>query len=207
MSAARAVAKVSVTFAGYGQNGNSSSSLKVTATLVVPKLKCGTKASAFFPNIGFSTAGAPSWAGLFIGCSHGKQHAWPAVGFNGAETDYKTGAAVKAGDTVVLTVSENATDTVVTVLDKTQRFKKRLTGAGSSGVSDPWIGENTWNDTLPLPNFDTLKFADDRVNGAPFGTWPGGLTRWTMKPTTGGVITTGPFSSSGTAFATHYSHS
>ena len=199
-SAARST-NVSSSFAGYGQNNNtSSSSLNVTATLVVPKVKCGKKDTGFTPNVGLSTAF--SSAGVFVGCLRGKERAWPSLSVNGADTSSRS-AAVKAGDTIVLTVSENAAKTTVTVADMTQKFKKQRTGTGST-ISDPWIGENTWKN-LPLPAFGTLKFTDGLVNAKPFGTWSGGVTKWEMV-TTSGTIRAGAFTSGGTAFATHYTH-
>ncbi len=203
-ASAAATAVTSPSFAGYGQNNNSGhSSLKVSATLVVPKLKCGKKNAAFTPNIGVESSNGASWSGLVLVCSKGKQHGFLNVGVNEQSINYKKGVAVRAGDTVVLTAVESGSKTTDTILDKTRKFKKQHSGPGATSVSDPWIGENIWLKN-PLPNFGTLRFTNGRVNGQPFGSWPGGLTRWKLEATTGGGIKAGPFTSGGTEFSTHY---
>jgi hypothetical protein len=113
---------------------------------------------------------------------------------------------VKAGDTVVLTVSANASRSTATVVDKTRKFKKQFSGTGSTSLSDPWTGANTWSVNEPIPNFGTLKFTNDLVNGQPFGSWPGGKTRWTMETTSNQVVKSSAFSGGGKVFAMHYSH-
>jgi hypothetical protein len=186
---------VNSTFAGYGQNNSAQSSYKVTATFVVPTLKCGASKSAFFPNVGVQA----NWAGLFLGCSKHKQHAWPSVAAGNVSRNYRS-SVVKAGDTVVLTVSANASKSTATVVDKTRKFKKQFSGTGSTSLSDPWTGANTWSVNEPIPNFGTLKFTNDLVNGQPFGSWPGGKTRWTMETTSNQVVKSSPFSGGGKVF-------
>ena len=116
-------------FAGYTLNDPSDSSLHVTATFVVPKLSCGSRARAMSPEDGMEADTEFSSAGLFVGCYGGKAHYWPTLAVNGIRTNYKTGSAAHPGDTVVLTASENATKTSVSVVDKTHKFTKRETGS------------------------------------------------------------------------------
>ena len=77
-SAARSDTVVNTSFAGYSLNATAESSLKDTATFVVPKLKCGHTDAAFWANIGFANDAGTSTAGLFMGCKGGKEHVYRA---------------------------------------------------------------------------------------------------------------------------------
>jgi hypothetical protein len=199
-------------FAGFGLNDQTDSHLTVTATFVVPHVRCGKSDRAISPDIGIQNAGGGSLAGIFLGCHHGNAHFWPTLAINGARTNYRKGAAIHAGDTVALAASENATKAVVSVVDKTRRLTRKKTGAGASPVQNPWLGEDAWfishGKREGVPNFGRLRFSHGLVDGAPFGSWPGGMNRWDRETAMMVLqIRTASISKNREGFSSYFEHS
>jgi hypothetical protein len=200
----------SSTFAGYSVEGGGEATFTVTASIVVPKLKCHSSAEqAIAPSVGvYTMSGHFSAASLFVGCYHGKPFYFPSLVINGANHNY---AKLKAGggDTVVLHVSQSASGTVVSVVDKSRKgVKKTLHGAGSKSGSAPWAGDSGWNNPglLAVPNFGKIGFSGSTLDGQPFGS-AGALARWNRVNGKTTQITTSAFASNHESFTTVFKHS
>ncbi len=199
------------TFAGFSVQGGGEATFTVTANVVVPKLTCSSGPErAIAPSVGvYNMSSNFSAASLFVGCYQGKPHYFPSLVINGANHNYATLKA-GAGDKVVLHVSQSASGTVVSVVDKSRKgVKKTLNGAGSQGGSAPWVGDSAWNNPglLGVPNFGKIDFSGSTLDGRPFGSAGSALVRWDRVngPTT--QITTSAFASNHESFATVFKHS
>jgi hypothetical protein len=147
--------------------------LTMSATIVLPKLKCASKTQAIVANLNGGGGGRPgSAAGEFLGCARGKARYFPALAINGSSKLYRRLAA-RAGDTVVLKLTINSTKTEVSVADKTTKSaSKKLTAAGGTG-GVCWAGDapvSSNRGLLGVPNFGTLTFSHTVLNGQPLGT-------------------------------------
>ncbi len=182
-----------------------------TATIVLPKLKCGTAQQAIDPSVGaYVGPGPSSSAGVFVGCYHGAAHYWPAFTLNGTAHNFPKLKA-KAGDTVVLRYSIATTATKLSVTDKTTKSaSKKLTGPGTTtGTCCPWTGDSGWynasNVLEPVPQFKTLTFTHTVFLGMPFAAAnPSAFDRYNSSTL---QISTSPFATSGEKFTTTFQHS
>jgi hypothetical protein len=206
----QAPAAPSSTFAGYSVQGGGEGTFTVTANIVVPKLKCHSgPEQAIAPSVGvYYTSSSFSAASLFVGCDNGKPLYFPSLVVHGANNNYvklKAGA----GDKVVLHVSQSASGTVVSVVDKSRKgVKKTLNGAGSQGGSAPWVGDSGWYNPglLAVPNFGKIDFSGSTLDGHPFGS-AGALARWNRVNGTTTQIATSAFASNHESFTTVFKHS
>jgi hypothetical protein len=128
---------------------------------------------------------------------------------NGANHNY---AKLKAGagDKVVLHVSQGASGTVVSVVDKSRTgVKKTLNGAGSQGGSAPWVGDSDWKNpgVLAVPKFGKMDFSGSTLDGQPFGSAGSALVRWNRVNGTTTQITMSAFASNHESFTTVFKHS
>jgi Peptidase A4 family len=198
------------TFAGYSVLRGGVGTWKVSAHIVVPKVKCtSTTERAIDASVGVYGKGGFSSAGVFVGCYKGEPLYFLVLVVN--RTDHKyTKLAPNPGDTVALHVFQSSISTVVSVTDKSRLgVKKELHGAGSKGGSGPWVGDTAWDNPkeLAVPNFGKLHFFKAKLNGQPFGAAGGSAlvrlnrrNRTTMQIKTGKLI-------GGTSFTTTFKHS
>jgi Peptidase A4 family len=124
----------SSTFAGYSVQGGGEGTFTVTSNIVVPKLTCTSGPErAIAASVGvYNLSNTFSAANLFVGCFQGKALYYPSLRINGANHNYATLKAA-AGDKVVLHVSQGASGTVVSVVDKSRTgVKKTLHGSYSA---------------------------------------------------------------------------
>jgi hypothetical protein len=199
------------TFAGYSVQGGGQGTFTVTANVVVPKLTCSSgPEQAIAPSVGvYNTSSTFSAAALFVGCYQGKAHYFPSLVIDGANHNYATLKA-GVGDKVVLHVSQGASGTVVSVVDKSRKgVKKTLNGAGSQAGNAPWVGDSSWNNPGPLavPNFGKIDFSGATLDGQPFGSAGSALVRWDRVNGTTTQITTSAFANNHESFTTVFRHS
>jgi hypothetical protein len=216
-SGARARTPTSKTtnFAGYGVKGTGGGTWKVSAHLVVPKVKCTSKTErAIDASVGVygQSKNRFSSAGVFVGCYKGKAQYFLAFVVNGTPRNFSK-LAVRRGDTVALHVSQSSASTVVSATDKSRNgVKKTLHGAGNTVGGGPWVGDTAWDNPgeLGVPDFGKLHFSKAKLNGMAFGTAGGsalvryyrakGTTLQTIQIKTGKLI-------AGKSFTTTFKHS
>lgn len=206
--------KKSTRFAGYDLNTKFSGpavNKDVTATIIVPKLKCTKTNRAIGVNAGLfeDSMSNPSSGGLFVGCVNGKARYYPFLTINGHKTTYP-GTVAHVGDEVTVEADVNPTETEAEVFDHTQGWDKSKTGATYSHfVGWPWIGDRPWkttHGTEGVPNFGKITFSTATIVGAPFGDRPH-LTRFNRYKGSTLQISTGNFASSEMTFSTVFKHS
>jgi hypothetical protein len=187
----------------------------MTATVVLPKLKCGPEPHAIRPGVGgyYGSTLHPhhfSDAGVFVGCNEGKILYFPAFTLNGTARNFHN-LKLHAGDTVVLKASVQATGTTLSLVDKTTKgVNKTLTGKGHSSTIGPWAADSAWvnfseGGVDPVPNFGKLTFSHALLNGQPFGN-ASGLVQYNRQRHSTLEISTGPFESNQETFTTVYHH-
>lgn len=203
----------STRFAGYWSQVSVAGRVSDTGQIVVPRLKCTAANRAIAVSVGlYTTDHRPSAANLILRCFKGKPSYFPELVVNGSNRNYFKFEA-RPGDKVVLHISAGPQRTLVSVDDKTLRFKRSVGGRGSSHVSDPWVGDVGWSNAHKklegVPDFGKLRFSDSMLNDEPFGSAKA-LQRFNRvtAPGTGRVqIETGPFSDFGESFKTVFEHS
>ena len=198
----------SPSFAGYLIKA-SGPSLKVRASIVVPRIKkCGKAGSAIAAGTGAETDGSTSAAALFIGCSGGRAHYYPVFLEDGVATTYSSDPA-RPGAKIQLSVSFNANGGTLSVVDTARNGASRtLTMAGTSETSDPFIGDSAWPSPGPVPSFVKLTFSKAMLLGHPLGAYAGELVRYDMATEAGTVqIETGSFAGGRESFPTLFEHS
>jgi hypothetical protein len=187
----------------------------MTTTIVLPKLKCGAEPHAIDPSVGgyYGSTVNPnhfSDAGMFVGCNEGKILYFPAFTLNGKFENFRKQAA-HAGDTVVLKASVQATGTTLSVVDKTTKHSKKLTGAGHTSTLNPWAADTGWVNKSegglePVPNFGKIAFAHTLLDGAPFGN-AAGLVQYDRYRHSTLEISTSAFQGNQETFSTVFHHS
>jgi hypothetical protein len=194
--------------------GSSQTGVTMTATIVLPKLKCGAEPHAIDPNVGaFFAANFEKFsaAGMFVGCNEGKILYFPAFTLNGHNKEFRDSKA-RAGDTVALKASLQTTGTTLSVVDKTtKRVHKTLTGKGVTHALDPWAGDTDWvsnseGGVEPVPNFGTITFSNTLLDGMPFGLAAGNTQYDRYKHSTL-QIQTSSFQADNQTFDTVFRHS
>lgn len=202
-------------FAGYVYQATNYRKFTVTTTIMVPKLKCTSSTErAIDASVGMgSRAGAAlTSAGLFVGCYQDKAYYYPSLEINGSNHNYPKHEA-KPGDQVVLSASESAKGTSVSVTDVTHKFKQSLKGGGSNELSNPWVGDVGWYNPglLAVPDFGSLHFANSKLDGKAFGSWGkgSGSTPVRENRASGGTtqIATTALATNREAFTTTFKHS
>lgn len=162
-------------FAGY-TSSSPQSSATMTATIVLPKLKCGKTNASIEPGAGaYYLPGSItdlSTAGMFVGCHSGKARYYPAFTLNGVNKSYPKLRA-KAGDTVAVTASISPLGTTLSVVDEsTKTVKKKLRGTGAS-VQSVLAGDSEYPATKfsagPVPDFREITFSQVLWDGLPLG--------------------------------------
>lgn len=208
--------KKSKGFAGYRVNAKvapQNGEVDVTATIVVPKLKCTKAHRAMVASAGLveDSKTNASLGGLSIGCAHGKAHYFPLLVVNDHLQNFPKTSA-HPGDMVTLEASVDSTETTVEVFDHTHMFDKSKTGATySSFVGYPWIGDltkGTKSRTLGVPKFGKMRFSTATIDGNPFGlTAP--QVRFNLYNSSKAKlkIKTGGYAAGKQAFSTIFKHS
>lgn len=205
--------KKSTNFAGYRINAKNGMT-DVTATIVVPKVKCTKTNRAIGASVGLNedSTSNPSSAHLFIGCVKGKARYFPYLTVNGHRHDYPK-AVAHPGDMVTLEAVGDPLpgETTVSVFDQTHSFSKTKNGTGySSFVANPWIGDlarrTKSGAALGVPNFGEIDFTTATLNGTPFGSLTPQVRVNRYNATTL-QIKTGAYDASEQAFASIFKHS
>jgi hypothetical protein len=198
-------------FAGYASNGGGKNlTFGLTTKFVVPKISCGSADTAITPEIAVNH----STVGLLVGCYKGKPDLFPFIELNGANKNY-VGAHPRAGDKIVLHLSEGPQKASLQFADETRKIFESRKGSGQKGLGFPDIGDGAWfvsGQELGVPNFGTVHFTDCRVNGRALGS--GGsasapaVLRYERVNSHGTVqIKTGRFTAHKSAFTTFFRHS
>lgn len=203
------------TFAGYDWVISGQTSIDSTTTIGVPMLKaCGHKLAGAAATTGVYLNNSDSTftsAGLAFGCDKGKAEYFPVLYLNGAGHEYPKLKA-KPGDTVVLTVDENASATTVSVADKTHKsVHKSLSGGGGTGLTAPWLGisagENANGKPYPPPDFGKVSFSASFLDGEAWAARAeGALQGYNRYKGKTLEIKTGPFASNDEGFSTVFKH-
>lgn len=161
-------------FAGW-EVASTGGGFSETTTIVLPKLKCHAAKQAITPNVGTLVDGESTYneAGMFVGCSGGKAHYFPAFVVEATFKNFPKLKA-KAGDTVVLKeVMKTTGPGKLSVVDKTTKsVHKALTVPSVTDSDFPWVGDSGWITNggtvlLPVPNFGTITFSHTRFLGEP----------------------------------------
>lgn len=206
-----------VGFAGYEFQSFVAVPATVSATIVVPKLKCTAGPERdIWPGVGL--ASVSSFVGLDMFCKNGKAHYSPLLVVQSVTQSYAADTA-HPGDTVEFKMYEGTAQTVGTVVDKTHAFTVTKTGAGSGSGSGLMVGDDAVyfaGKKFGIPNFGTLTFSHALANGStstpgPFGSL--GPTAYNMIAGSGGSpptaiqVLTDPLASSKETFKTVWKHS
>jgi hypothetical protein len=159
-------------FAGWAVAGGDGRFTE-TATIVLPKLKCGKAQQAIDPDVGtdINANSSADSAGVFVGCVGGKARYFPAFTVEGTFKNFPKLKA-KAGDKVVLKeVINTARPGKLSVVDKTTKSaSKTVTIPAVTDTDHPWVGDDAWSKnggmTLwPVPHFGTITFSHTRFLG------------------------------------------
>lgn len=206
----------STSFAGYGYQGGGEGSFNVSATVVVPKVKCSSAFRAIAASVGvYNASNGFSAADVVVGCKGGKAFYFPSLEVNTTTTKPRgknyTKDHVRPGDKVKLEVSQTPSKVTVSVID-TSRKKIHVSrhGAGSPSGSGPWVGDvavSAKNGKLRgVPNFGTTRFSGARLGKTPFGSaFPARYNRYSKKGTL--QIKTSTFAKNHKSFKTIFKHS
>lgn len=186
--------------------------MSVTTTIVVPDVKkCGQTRKVIIPFISAESDSGNGFAavGLDIHCNHGNVIYFPI--FNaGDKIKANASAHAHPGDTVVLRLSWNSTRLSLAVVDKTRpSVTRKLTGAGSSSFSDPFIGDSAApsKTPVPVPDFGNVNFSKSQINGQALGL-ARGLRRENMVSSSHVLqVKTSPLRSDKQSFTTTFVHS
>lgn len=202
-------------FAGYDFANYVAVPAIVSATVVMPKLKCTAGPERdIWPGVGITSVN--SFAGMDIFCKNGKAHYYPFIEVQYVSKVY-TAHTAHRGDKIAFKLTESTANVTATVVDETHKFTVTQTGAGSGTgyglrVGDSSVYEGTRK--FGVPNFGTLTFSHALANGStstpgPFkALGPSGFNMVTGPGTSGPVqVKTNPFASNGETFATVFKHS
>jgi hypothetical protein len=115
----------------------------LSATMVVPKLKCRTgDEQAVYAGIGVENE--TNAAGLVIGCNGKDAYYWPSLTvINTVKND--PSQAAHPGDKIELSIAQGSASTV-SLIDVTHKFQVKQTGAGDATGDDLLVGEDAWDD-------------------------------------------------------------
>lgn len=202
-------------FAGYDFANYVAVPAIVSATVVMPELKCTAGPERdIWPGVGIDSVN--SFVGMDIFCKQGKAYYYPFM-----EVEYVTklyvADAAHRGDKIAFKITESGANVTATVVDETHKFKVTKTGAGSGTgygirIGDSSVYEGTTK--FGVPNFGTLTFSNALANGSsstpgPFkALGPSGFNMVTGPGTSGPLqVKTNPFASNGETFATVFKHS
>jgi hypothetical protein len=159
-------------FAGWSIH-TTLTAFKLTATVVLPKLKCHRAEQAIIAQLG-SAAGKRKgdYAGVLLACKRGKSHYFPTFTVKGTTKSFRKLKA-KPGDIVVLSASLGSSRSgKLSVKDiTTKRVKKSLSVPAASKLKDPRVGDvglTKSGKLLPVPNFGTITFSHTEYQRMPF---------------------------------------
>lgn len=195
--------------AGYETTVSSTKAMSVTTTIVVPTVKnCGTTRKVIIPFVSANDSSDTAAAGLDIHCRSGKVIYFPIFAPPGGPNKAFAHARAHPGDTVVLSLSWNATRLRLAVVDKSHpSVTRKVTGPGSSLFSGPGIGDSVIEPNVPVPDFGKVNFSKSQINGRALGLAPG-LTRENLVNASHVLqIKTGPLASNNESFTTTFKHS
>lgn len=211
--AAPATVTKSTGFAGYEYANYVAIPESVSATMVVPKLKCKTgEEQAVYAEVGVE--GNTNAAGVVTGCNGKQAYYWPSLTLNNAVKNYSSDKAYP-GDKVKLSITQSDSATDVSANDLTHKFDVKRTAAGNATGDDLLVGEDAWDDPtqLGVPDFGTLSFSNALLNGSPFGSFGSASSlvqydRYTSTAASGKLeIATSPFASNKESFKTTFKRS
>jgi hypothetical protein len=181
----------------------------IQATITLPTYTC-KKGDNIGPGDGVYDTADANWTGpyIYMGCvKSGKS--WVAnYGGTGLEIDGSftyPSLAMHAGDNVEFTTTCGASGTVVSIEDLNTSQSVSATSLNPSSCTDASAGDdgiegNGTGGQSNLPTFGAIDYSDVTVNGSPIGTFsPVASNYYEGKKN---VITVGPITDGGTAFAT-----
>lgn len=201
-------------FAGYQFNNYVAVPATVSATIVVPTLKCTAGPERdIWPGVGMQSVS--SFVGLDMFCKNGAAHYSPFLEVENASKLFGTDTA-HPGDVINFKLYESTGYTTGTVVDKTHAFTATKTGAGSGTGDGPKVGDSAIylsGVKAGIPNFGTITFTHALANGSsstpgPFGALnPTGYNMYTTSPSSPLQVLTDPFGTSKESFKTVFKHS
>jgi hypothetical protein len=181
----------------------------VQATITLPTYTC-KKGDNIGPGDGAYDNTDSNWTGpyIYMGCvKSGKT--WVAnYGGTGLEIDGSytyPSMVMHAGDSVEFTTTCGPSGTVVSIDDLTDSQSVSATSLNPSSCTNASVGDdgiegNGTGGQSNLPTFGAIDYSDVTVNGSPIGTFsPAASNYYEGKKN---VITVGPITDGGTAFAT-----
>ena len=204
-------------FAGYEFQSFVAVPATVSATIVVPTLKCTTGPERdIWPGVGLASVSA--FAGMDIFCKNNKAHYSPYLEVQGHAKVFAADTA-HPGDKIEFKVTQSTSQTTDSVIDATHAFTATSSGTGSGSGSGVMVGARPvylGSGKLGIPNFGTITFSHALANGStstpgPFGAL--GPTAYNMIAGSGGSppttvqVLTNPFASNKESFKTVWKHS
>jgi hypothetical protein len=181
----------------------------VQATITLPTYSC-KKGDNLAPGDGDYDNTNAAWSGpyIYMGCTKSGKTYVPSYGGTGLDVDGSytyPSLAMHAGDNVEFTTSCGPSGTVVTIEDLNSSLSVSASSPNPSSCTSAYagdvgvIGKGPGGQTK-LPTFGAIDYSDVTVNGSPIGTFsPVADNYYEGKKN---VITTGPITDGGTAFAT-----